>query len=115
MINMRYKIYKTKLIVDYIVTKGMTTTTEDFVNTITKDGDLYSLIAWKILQREYGPKTADRHCNRFAEVVLKQFPYEGFTLTSGQVDYYLRNIEYKPYLKKTYGKNGQAELKVVDS
>ena len=48
--------------------------------------------AMTILEREFGPKTAAHYCCGLARV-LATYPEEGFILTSGMIDFILRQLD----------------------
>ena len=46
-----------------------------------------------ILCNEYGPKTAIQYYKRFAREVLATYPEEGFVLTSGVINFYIKKFD----------------------
>ena len=52
-----------------------------------------------VLNKEYGPKTADRFYKKFAEYLISRSTLE-FTLTSGLIDFIVNKLEKHEYSTK---------------
>jgi hypothetical protein len=49
--------------------------------------------AMAILEHEYGPTTAVRYSTQFARDYIANMPSDGFVLTSGQIAYFIDNLD----------------------
>ena len=52
--------------------------------------------AFKILEHEYGPNTAVQYASRFARDYLANMAEDGFSITSGQIDLFVKIADKKP-------------------
>jgi hypothetical protein len=61
--------------------------------------------AYVVLMEEYGPKTAEKYCQRFGREFLANITTDNFVLTSGAIDFIIKKLGKHESTSKTFSKN----------